>query len=558
MPSTMTDMLEQRAASSPRSFLQTIGAAGPRPLPELLAGATCWAGRLREAGVRRGDRVGIVMEQTVDTIETLYGAFMLRAAVVPLAVPRAFGGLERAMTRLGAALRVSGAGVVVAPAGVLRTVPPEVLSRLGVVTVAADDRGSTAVSPEVGDPGDLALVQYTSGSTGDPRGVAITQGNLVANMSASVARLGLVPDDRCVSWLPLYHDMGLIGGVFSALFAGASSLLVAPEEFVMRPTLWLETFTRAAGTYTTSPNFGYQLCVNRVPDDAIGRLDLRSWRLALNGAEPVRVETLEAFASRFARCGFERAAFLPVYGLAESTLSATFPRPGRGVRVEVIDGERLRATGRAEPPAPGAAGRQVVSVGTPFEGAGVRIVDGAGAPVPERTEGEVLLRGPSVTAGYYADPRATADKIRDGWLHTGDLGFVADGDLFITGRLKAVLIRGGAKYHAEDLEAAAERVADVRRGCSAAFAVDGEQGEEVVVVVERSAKATAEPEALARSVADRVRRDEGIAVDTVVVTTAGQVPKTSSGKIQRDRCKAGLLTGTLEVVGRLPAGRPHG
>jgi acyl-CoA synthetase (AMP-forming)/AMP-acid ligase II len=362
----------------------------------------------------------------------------------------------------------------------------------------------------------------------------------------------LSAEDRCVDWLPLFHDMGLIGTVFLPLAAGGSSILVAPEAFVLRPTSWLEAFTSRRGTWAPAPNFGYQLCVERVTGEARKRLDLQSWRLAMTGAEVVRRETMQAFTERFAPCGFRAESFLPVYGLAEFTLAAAIPPLGRVPRVEVVDTGVLRSTGRVEP-ASSDAGRAVASVGPPLPGAELRIVDADGKPLPDRVEGEIVLRGPSMMHGYWADHGASAATIRNGWLHTGDTGFVADGELFVTGRLKAVLIRGGEKYHAEDLERAAERVADVRPGCSAAFLLDASGDEEVVLIVERGARATGDPRQLARSVADEVRRAEGIAARAVHVASPGQVPRTSSGKVQRDRCRASFLAGSLEVLGSFPS-----
>jgi acyl-CoA synthetase (AMP-forming)/AMP-acid ligase II len=551
MPRTLADVLERRAAEAPRSFLEVIDGDAPRPLPQVLAGATRWAGRLRELGVRRGDRVAILMESRVRAVEALLGAFMLRAAVVPLAGPRGIVASPRALERLSGAVRASGARLLLAGPKVLARIPADALADLGVVAASLEDPGTVAASPERGDPADLALVQYTSGSTGSPRGAAITQGNLIANLECIVTSLELTTDDRCVDWLPLYHDMGLIGSVLVALCAGASSVLIAPEAFVLRPTIWLETFTSRAGTYAPAPNFGYQLCVNRVSDEALKKLDLRSWRVALTGAEPVRLETIDAFCARFAPCGFRAASFLPVYGLAESTLAAAFPPLERGARAEAVDPEVLRSTGRAAPARSG--GRTVVSVGRAFPGAELRVVDPEGKPLPERVEGEIVLRGPSVMSGYYRDPEATARVLRDGWLHTGDLGFVADGELFVTGRLKATIIRAGEKYHAEDLERAAERVVDVRHGCSAAFAIEAAGTDDVVLVVERAARARVEPAALARMVADAVVRAEGIAVGAVHVAPPGQVPKTSSGKVQRERCRASLLAGSLELLASHPA-----
>jgi fatty-acyl-CoA synthase len=548
MSKTLGQVLERRAGEAPRSFLEVIDGDAPRPLPELFENATRWAGRLQEMGVRRGDRVAILMESRVRTIEALLGTFLLRAAVVPLAAPRGLTASARAIERLSGALRSSGARVLLGGPTALARIPPEAFSGLGVTRAGLGDPGTVAATLERGDPADLALVQYTSGSTGAPRGAAISQANLLANLEDIVRSLELTSEDRCVDWLPLYHDMGLIGSVLVALTAGASSTLIAPESFVVRPTIWLETFSSRAGTYAPAPNFGYQLCVDRVSERALATLDLRSWRVALTGAEPVRSETIEAFQSRFAPCGFRADAFLPVYGMAESTLAVAFPPLRRAARVEVVDAEVLRATGRVERPR-GQGGRAVVSVGRAFSGSELRVLDAAGHPVPEHVEGEIVLRGPSVMSGYYSDPEATAGTIRDGWLHTGDMGFLADGELFVTGRLKAVLIRAGVKYHAEDLERAAERVRDVRTGCSAAFAIDRPAGEDVVIVVERAARATTDPLALGRAVADEVRRAEGIAADAVHVVAPGQVPKTSSGKVQRGPCRASLLAGEIEILG---------
>lgn len=551
MGNTLIEVLEQKAAEAPRSFLEVVDADAPRSLGQVVENARRWAGRLREMGIRRGDRVAILMETRVRTIEALLGAFLVRAAVVPLAGPRGLTASDRAIERISGAVRASGAKVLLGGPAALGRIPSEARARLAAATGALDDPGTISADPERGDPGDLALVQYTSGSTGAPRGAAISQSNLMANLQDIVRSLELTPDDRCVDWLPLYHDMGLIGSVLVAFAAGASSVLIAPESFVVRPTIWLEAFSSRAGTYAPAPNFAYQLCVDRVSEGALGKLDLRSWRVALTGAEPVRIETIDAFHSRFGPCGFRRDAFLAVYGLAESTLAVAFPPLRRAPKVEVLDPEVLRSTGRAEP-VRGGRGRSLVSVGRAFPASELRIVDPAGVPVGDRVEGEIVVRGPSVMSGYHADADATSRALRDGWLHTGDMGFLADGELFVTGRLKSVLIRAGEKYHAEDLERAAERVRGVRPGCSAAFARERSPAEEVVVIVERAARETAAPEAIAREVADTVRRAEGIAADVVHVVSPGQVPKTSSGKVQRERCRTVLETGEIEILGSYP------
>ncbi len=544
---TVGELLERRASEAPRSFFEAVDGDAPRTLPQVFENAMRWAGRLRELGVRPGDRIAMLMESRVHTVEALFGAFLVRAAVVPLAGPRGIIASHRALERISGALRASGAKLLLGNPKALTRIPADALSALGVLAAGLDDAGTVAATPARGDPADLALVQYTSGSTAAPRGAAITHANLLANLEGMVARLGLGPGDRCVDWLPLFHDMGLIGTALLPVASGGSSVLIAPEAFVLRPMTWLEAFTSRAGTWAPAPNFGYQACVDRASDEALKKLDLRSWRLALTGAEVVRSETIEAFSARFGRCGFRAGAFLPVYGLAEFTLAAAIPSLGRGVRVEAVDGEALRSTGRVQRPRNG-AGRAVVSVGGPLPGAELRVVDADGKPLPERAEGEIVLRGPSVMSGYYRDPEATARTIRDGWLHTGDTGFVAEGELFVTGRLKAVLIRAGEKYHAEDLERAAEGVDDVRPGCSAAFAVEASGREEVVLVVERAPRSTAPPEQLARRVAEAVRAAEGISASAVHVANPGQVPRTSSGKVQRDRCRSSLLAGSIEIL----------
>lgn len=556
MFTTLAEALEKSAADAPRSSLEAIDADDPRTLPEVFENAMRWAGRLRGLGVRRGDRVAILMESRVRAVEALLGAFLLRAAVVPLAGPRGLVAASRDLERISRAVRASGARVLLGGPKVLARVPAERMAALRVVAASLDDPGTTSIGPERGDPVDLALVQFTSGSTGTPRGAAITQGSLIANIASISTSVGLTHEDRCVDWLPLHHDMGLIGTVLVPIYAGTSATLIAPEAFVLRPTVWLETITSRRGTYAPAPNFGFQLCADRVSDEALRRLDLRSWRVALTGAEPVRAETVQAFSARFAVCGFRAEAFLPVYGLAESTLAAAFPPLDRGARVEIVDPEILRTTGRAQPSRTG-VGRRVVSVGRAFHGSELHVVDAEGRRVPERVEGEIVLRGPSVMSGYFGDPEATGRTIRDGWLHTGDLGFLADGELFVTGRMKAVLVRAGEKYHAEDLERAAERAEDVRTSCSAAFSVEASGFEEIVIVAERSARATVDPALLARAVADEVRRAEGIAADWVHVVAPGQVPKTSSGKIRREECRELLLDGKLEILGSYPGFREH-
>lgn len=548
-PEDLLTVLERRADEGSAPFLHIDGdgeaAASSRTLAALWEAARRRAGALRGLGVRAGDRVALVLDTCPEFLEVFYAAHMLRAAPVPVAPPFAFASLGRYPERLAAIAHVSAPRVIVVDARLRRLVAGMLPGGAAIGVVAPGDLDGPPCAPEAVRPDDLALVQYTSGSTSRPRGVALTHANLVANTRDIVRALELGPDDRKVSWLPLFHDMGLIGGVLSPLEAGAPIRLLPPAAFVRRPVRWLRAVSEFRATLSTAPNFGYQLCVDRISEGELEGLDLRCWRRALNGAEPVRPETLAAFERRFASVGFRPSAFLPVYGLAEATLAAAFTPLDRGARIDEVDAAALTATGRAEPVRPGRPARRVVSCGRPLPGSEVRIVDPAdGLPLPERREGEITLRGLGVMRGYLEDPGSTAEALRDGWLRTGDLGYLADGELHVTGRRKSVLIRAGRKYHAADLEAAAERVPGVRRGCSAAFSVDGAAREELVLVVEHARGAAGDAD-LARRVGAAVAEREGVVLDRVHVAPPRSVPKTSSGKVQRGACRELLLAGAL-------------
>ena len=542
-------MLEQRAAAASAPFLQFDAdgdtPAATRTLAGLWEAATRRAGALRALGVQRGDRVALILDTCPEFLEVFYAAHMLRAIPVPVAPPFAFAGLGRYPERLGAIVRATAPRVLVVDRRMSLLVDGMLPAGPRPRVVAPHELDGPARAPESPRADDLALVQYTSGSTSRPRGVALTHANLVANTRDIVKALALGADDRKVTWLPLFHDMGLIGGVLSPLQASMSIRLLTPGAFVRRPVRWLRAISEFGGSLSTAPNFAYQLCVERITEQELEGLDLRCWRRALNGAEPVRPETLSAFERKFERVGFARTAFMPVYGLAEATLAAAFTPLGRGPRTEDVDAAAL-AAGRAWPAREGAPSRRLVSCGSGFSGSEIRIVDpDDGTALPERREGEITLRGPGVMQGYFEDPDATAATLRDGWLWTGDLGYLADGELFVTGRRKSVLIRAGRKYHATDLEAAAERVPGVRRGCSAAFPVEGAAREELVLVVERSRSASAEAAGLAERVATAVAESEGVRPDRVHVAPPRSVPKTSSGKVQRGACRELLLSGRL-------------
>jgi len=413
------------------------------------------------------------------------------------------------------------------------------------------------------EPDSLAMLQYTSGSTGSPKGVMMTHRQLLANLHAMDEGAGPVPDDRFVSWLPLYHDMGLIGAWMAAMYLGFGSVIMSPLAFLSRPARWLTTIARESGTISAAPNFAFDLCVQRISDEDLRGVDLSSWRIVMSGAEPVRAATIDRFVKRFGQYGLRPEAIAPVYGMAEVGLGLTFTPPGRGPLVDTIDMDELAASGRAVPLPAGSTDhvRQVVSCGRPLPGFSVRIV-GAGedaGELPERSEGRIECQGPSTTAGYFHNPEATADLYRQQWLDTGDLGYLAGGELFLTGRSKDLVIKAGRNIHPEEIETAVGAVAGIRTGCVAAFAVTGTDSdggtEQLVVVAETRVTDASGLEDLRGAVVAAVVEAIGSPPDHVVLAPSGSVLKTSSGKIRRGDTRASYEAGHI-IEGITRASKP--
>ncbi|HJS73268.1 MAG TPA: AMP-binding protein, partial [Vicinamibacteria bacterium] len=394
-----------------------------------------------------------------------------------------------------------------------------------------------------------ALIQYTSGSTGDPKGVLLSHENLLTNIRAIGDTVKMSPADVGVSWLPLYHDMGLIGAWLTPMFFGFPVAIFSPTAFLARPSKWLEAIHRKRGTISPAPNFAYELCARKVADEDLEGLDLSSWRAALNGAEPIPARSLERFEQKFAKCGFRKTSFLPVYGLAESSLLLTAPVLGAEPRIEPTDRDLFQREGIARAPVGSAfEPLRFVSVGKPISGHEIRIVDEQGEELPDRREGRLLFRGPSAMKGYFANPAATAAITRaDGFFDSGDRAFVAEGDVFITGRDKDLIIKGGRNLQPQEIEAAASAVPGVRGGSVVAFGVpDAASGtERVVVLVETREDRASERERIGREVARSVSELVGVPPDEVVPIPPRVLPKTSSGKIRRSACRESYLRGEL-------------
>jgi 1-acyl-sn-glycerol-3-phosphate acyltransferase len=527
----------------------------------LLAEARTIAGGLREHGVRGGDTVALMLPTGRDFLRSFQGILVAGAIPVPIYPPARLDRLDEYALRQSAILADAGVRVLITVprgAGVARLLRPAVPSLSAVVT--ADDLAALGASWPVleGSGDDPAFIQYTSGSTGHPKGVLLTHGNLLANIRAIAIGLEAAPTDVGASWLPLYHDMGLIGSWLFCLCQGLPIAILSPLAFLARPERWLWTIHQRRATLSAAPNFAYELCVRKIADAALEGLDLSSWRCALNGAEPVHPDTLERFARRFAPFGLRREALMPVYGLAECSVALCFPPVGRGPRVDVVSRKAFEEQGRAEAAAEGEATVSFVGAGRALPGHEVRTVDETGAEVPERTVGRLVFRGPSATAGYFRKPEATAAiTLPGGWLDSGDLAYVADGEVFIAGRLKDLIIKAGRNLVPQEIEEAAASVEGVRRGCVVALGVSNEaQATESLVVVAETRVVDAEArDRLAAAITERVATAVGVPPDVVAMVSPGVVPKTSSGKIRRSATRDLYLKGLLGQAPRTPAWR---
>ncbi len=387
---------------------------------------------------------------------------------------------------------------------------------------------------------DIAFLQYTSGSTGSPKGVTVTHANLLTNIRSMVAGVEVRPGDFMVSWLPLYHDMGLIGAWMAPLYCGVPVAVMSPLAFLGRPSRWLQAINRHRATMSPAPNFAYELCVRKITDAELEGVDLSCWRAALNGAETVRADTLDRFATRFAAHGLRRESLTPVYGLAEATLAVSIPKSGRGYRVDRIDREAFESQGRAIPAAENQPILEFVGAGKPLKDVEVRIAASDGRDAGERVEGQLWFRGAAATSGYYRNPEATRQIMRgDAWIDSGDLAYRVDEELFITGRVKDVIVKGGRKLYPHEIEDAAGRVKGVRTGCVVAFGAPEERSgtERLVVAAEIRRGEGGEASRIKAEITSAVNDAMGVPPDVVELLASQSIPKTSSGKLRRSETR---------------------
>src|SRR5688572_6529804 len=482
--------------------------------------AAAIAGGLRERGVSAGDTVALMLPTGLDFLAAFHGILVAGGIPVPIYPPARLDRLEEYAARQSAILADAGVKVLLtvararAVAALLRPWGPS-LRDVATVRELADE-GASWLEPG-GRGSDPAFIQYTSGSTGAPKGVLLTHANLLANIAAVGTALRMTPADIGAIWLPLYHDMGLIGSWLFCMHAGLPIAIQSPLSFLSRPERWLWTIHDRRATLSPAPNFAYELCVKKIPDAAIEGLDLSSWRVALNGAEPVNPETIDRFVKRFEPYGFRREAMMPVYGLAENSVAVCFPPPGRGPLVDPIERQVFERERRAVPwSGNGAPPLRFVSVGPAVEGHEVRIVDDAGREVPDRTVGRLVFRGPSMTSGYFNKPEATAAiRVEGGFLDSGDLAYRAAGEFYVTGRRKDLIIKAGRNLVPQEIEEIASSVEGIRKGCVVAFGISRPAlgTEELVVVAETRTSQSAAREALLTKVIERVAKAIGVPPD---------------------------------------------
>jgi len=544
---SLVEVLEWHAQRHPdRRHILYLAADGEPE--ELTYGGLLERGRAVAAGLARlgvgpGQAVGLMLPTGLEYFVAFIGAQLAGGVPVPLYPPARKSQIEDHLRRQAGILQTAGAEVLITFPEVLtlaRLLRAQLPVLRKVVTVAELSSGD-AMPPAVNvREEDVAFLQFTSGSTGNPKGVVLTHANLLANLRAIGVGAEIRPGDVVVSWLPLYHDMGLIGCWMGSLYFAMPLVLMSPLTFLAQPSRWLWAIHRHRATLSAAPNFAYELCINKIPAEEIEGLDLSSWRMALNGAEPVSPEAMRRFTERFAPYGFRPGALAPVYGLAENSLALAFPPLDRPPLVDVVDREAFQSSGEAVPVLETEANAlRFASCGFPLRGHEIRIVDEDGREVEERREGRLEFKGPSATSGYFRNPEATAKLVRGEWRDSGDRAYIAGGEVYITGRVKDIIIRAGRNLYPHELEGAVGEVPGVRKGCVAVFgSPDPATGtERLVVMAETRERGENELEEIRQAIQGVTVDLLGTPADVVALVAPHSVPKTSSGKIRRSSAR---------------------
>jgi acyl-CoA synthetase (AMP-forming)/AMP-acid ligase II len=564
MPRTIVDVL-LRLSSQTRlgaRFVRRNGAAEFYPYRDILAAAQAAAVGLQKRGIQRGDRVALILPTSKGFLEAFLGCQLAGAVPAALYPPFRFGKLEEYFTRTRQMLNKIGARMLITDARVRKLLGP-VASGVSSLESAIDvadlndvadlkdmaDRDDVANlqwrTPEV-QPDDPAFLQFSSGSTREPKAVIMTHRSLIANLEMMAAAFRSIPDANPehggVCWLPLYHDMGLVGCMLSGLYYPATVTYISPEDFIVEPSLWFKTISRYKGIISPAPHFAYRLCYAKIRDQDMEGVDLSSWKLALNGAEPIEIEGMRLFQERFAKWGFQPEAMTPVYGLAEAGLAVTFSPLGAPPLITEFDRELLATRSLAAP----GPGRQLPSVGKRLPGLDVEIRDENNQAMGENLVGKIVVRGASITPGFFNDPELTAAAIQDGWLDTGDLGFFHQENLYIAGRAKDLIIIRGRNYAPQEIEDLLFDVPGVRTGCAVAVSASiGSEGEQLIILAEKDLRAPVPENELTATIGERILAGLSLKPYMVQILEPGTLPRTSSGKFRRADALRMFIAGEL-------------
>lgn len=528
--------------------------ARPYPFAELRSDAIAAAYRLIAAGVQPEDRIALVAETGPEFAALFFGTIYAGAWPVPLPLPTSFGGRDSYIEQLRVQLASCDPKILI--------FPPELSAMAAEAARLAGTDGidwsefATRAAPEAALPQahgeQIAYLQYSSGSTRFPHGVAITHHALLNNLAAHSHGMQIDGTDRCISWLPWYHDMGLVGCFLSPIANQVSTDYLKTEDFARRPLAWLDMISRHDGTALSySPTFGYDICARRMSSQtkAAERFDLSRWRVAGNGADMIRPDVMQAFVDAFADAGFKASAFLPSYGLAEATLAVSLMPPGEGIRVELVEETQLSGGGDSlaanDGPRPQRF-RAIVNCGKPVRDMTVEIREEDGTPLPDGAIGKLWCKGPSVMVGYFRDQEATDACMVDGWLDTGDMAYMSDGYIYIVGRAKDMIIVNGKNHWPQDIEWAVEQLPGFKSGDIAAFAITTPGGEETpAVLVQCRSSDDAERLRLRDEIRERVRSVTGMNC-VIELIPPRTLPRTSSGKLSRAKARNLYLSGDIK------------
>lgn len=557
---TLLDVLDWHARIHPRQLHITLYDEGDiREEITFLAlrqEAEAVACGLQYSGIEPGQTVALMLPTSRDYFISFFGVLLAGGVPVPLYPPARPAQIEEHLRRHSTILNNSLAALLITIAEVkpiARLLKAQVVSLQDAVTVAELCTRGSHFTQQPFQPDDTAFLQYTSGSTGNPKGVVLSHANLLANIRAMGECVQASASDVFVSWLPLYHDMGLIGAWLGSLYFGSRLVIMSPLSFLVRPESWLWAIHRHRGTLSASPNFGYEFCLKKIDDRDLEGLDLSSWRLAFNGAEPVSPETVQNFSVRFGRYGFCAEAMTPVYGLAESSVGLAFPAMGSKPHIDRIQREPFMLSGRAIPAL--SSDEKVlhfVGCGHPLKGHRIRIVDAADREVGVRQEGRLQFMGPSVTSGYFRNIEQTKKLFHGTWLDSGDMAYMADGEVFLTSRVKDIIIQGGRNIYPYELEEAVAKIHGIRKGCVAVFGSKDAKSatERLVVLAETRQTGPEKLNALHRDINSCVSDLLGMPADRVLLVAPHTLLKTSSGKLRRAAIREKYEQGRLGKGGR--------